>query len=190
VGTIEFGSLDDQADEAPMRPIIDIGELVCRSADDPLAAGQSDPWHGPDVEFAFDASTDPFQEFFEQEERIVDRYSGRSPDEFSRQHRVASADGAARVRQLAELPESRPAAGCDAVSRAVAPQPRPDAAAVADGVGWPPAGYGVDSVAEIDDTDMVVIEEDLLINSGGRPAVAAVRLGDYRRLFARLRRGG
>ena len=37
---------------------------------------------------------------------------------------------------------------------------------------------------------MVVIEEDLLVHAGGRPAVAAVRLGDYRRLFARLRRGG
>ena len=37
---------------------------------------------------------------------------------------------------------------------------------------------------------MVVIEEDLLALPGGLPAVAAVRLGDYRRLFARLRRGG
>jgi hypothetical protein len=46
------------------------------------------------------------------------------------------------------------------------------------------------AAAEVDDSDMVVIEEDLLAQPGGRPAVAAVRLGDYRRLFARLRRGG
>ena len=190
VGTIEFGSLDDQADEGPMRPFIDIGELVCRSADDPIAAGQSDPWRGPDVEFAFDASTDPFQEFFEQEERIVDRYSRRSPDELSLQHLVAGVDGAAHVRQLAELQESRPSAAADVGSYAVGPQPQPDASAAADGGGWSPAGHGIGAAAEIDDTDMVVIEEDLLIHSGGRPAVAAVRLGDYRRLFARLRRGG
>ena len=44
--------------------------------------------------------------------------------------------------------------------------------------------------ADVDDSDMVVIEEDLLAQPAGRPAVAAVRLGDYRRLFARLRRGG
>jgi hypothetical protein len=42
----------------------------------------------------------------------------------------------------------------------------------------------------VDDADMVVIEEDLLATPAGPPAVAAVRLGDYRRLFARLRRGG
>jgi hypothetical protein len=190
VGTIEFGSLDDQADEGPMRPFIDIGELVCRSADDPIAAGQSDPWRGPDVEFAFDASTDPFQEFFEQEERIVDRYSTRSPDELSLQHLVAGVDGAAHVRQLAESQESRPSAAADVGSYAVGPQSQPDASAAADEGGWSPAGHGIGAAAEIDDADMVVIEEDLLIHSGGRPAVAAVRLGDYRRLFARLRRGG
>jgi hypothetical protein len=46
------------------------------------------------------------------------------------------------------------------------------------------------AAAELDDDDMVVIEEDLLAAPGVRPTVAAVRLGDYRRLFARLRRGG
>ena len=36
----------------------------------------------------------------------------------------------------------------------------------------------------VDDADMVVIEEDLI------PATSAVRVGGYRDLFARLRRGG
>jgi hypothetical protein len=41
-----------------------------------------------------------------------------------------------------------------------------------------------------DDSDMVVIEEDLeAVPTPGRPVVAAVRPGDYRSLFARLRRG-
>jgi len=42
-----------------------------------------------------------------------------------------------------------------------------------------------------DDSDMVVIEEDLYVDPHApEPAVQAVRLGDYSRLFARLRRGG
>jgi hypothetical protein len=53
-----------------------------------------------------------------------------------------------------------------------------------------PGPHVTPAVADVDDSDMVVIEEDLLAQPGGQPAVAAVRLGDYRRLFARLRRGG
>ena len=40
-----------------------------------------------------------------------------------------------------------------------------------------------------DDSDMVVIEEDLDESPAARPEVVAVRPGDYRSLFARLRRG-
>jgi hypothetical protein len=57
----------------------------------------------------------------------------------------------------------------------------------------PPADHGppvTAAAAELDDSDMVVIEEDLLAQPVGQSVVAAVRLGDYRRLFARLRRGG
>ena len=42
-----------------------------------------------------------------------------------------------------------------------------------------------------DDSDMVVIEEDRYPDPNStNSTVAAVRLGDYSRLFARLRRGG
>jgi hypothetical protein len=126
------------------------------------------------VEFVFDASADPFQEFFEQEERIVERYLMSSTDDFSRHPHVSSCEGAALVRQLAEVEDHRPPCS-------------------------PPGGqptaveretHATMAAAELDDDDMVVIEEDLLSPPGVRPAVAAVRLGDYRRLFARLRRGG
>ena len=50
----------------------------------------------------------------------------------------------------------------------------------------PPAAADADA----DDSDMVVIEEDVEpFQTPGRPVVAAVRPGDYRSLFARLRRG-
>jgi hypothetical protein len=52
-----------------------------------------------------------------------------------------------------------------------------------------PAAVGPEAGADPDDSDMVVIEEDLGDAPCGRPAVVAVRPGDYRSLFARLRRG-
>jgi len=190
VGMIEFGSLDDQTDEGVMRPFTDIGAIVGRSAEKPVADDRTDPWHGPDVEFAFDASADPFQEFFEQEERIVERFSSRNHHEFGRQQPLAGLDGAAIVRQLAELGETRRPAHAGGGVGPVDHRPQHDAATLAEGGGRPLAAHGAGAAAEIEDADMVVIEEDLLVQSGSRPAVSAVRLGDYRRLFARLRRGG
>ena len=189
MGVIEFGSLDDQPGDETTRPFTDLGGSLDREDEEPIRVGQSDPWHGPDVEFVFDASTDPFQEFFEQEERIVERYLMRSPDDFSRHQHVASCEGAALVRQLAELADSRP-------GTAAAPGGGRKQSGVSEqngGIPQPPAEPShlvVTTAAELDDSDMVVIEEDLLAQSTGKPVVAAVRLGDYRRLFARLRRGG
>ena len=190
VGVIEFGSLDDQHDDqhddGPRRPFADISAIIGQGDHEPTRAAQPDPWHGPDVEFVFDASTDPFQEFFEQEERIVERYLVRSPDDFSRHQHVASCEGAALVRQLADLADNRPRVidggrtrgGMEHSSEGAMPQ------------AVEPCHHATPAVADADDSDMVVIEEDLLAQPGGQPAVAAVRLGDYRRLFARLRRGG
>jgi type II secretory pathway predicted ATPase ExeA len=193
VGVIEFGSLDDQpisrVGDVPMRPLATLREIIGMDDLEPTHAVSPDPWHGPDVEFVFDASTDPFQEFFEQEERIVERYLMRSPDDFSRHQHVASCEGAALVRQLAELADGQPGEDSgphDGRSRG--------------GIAGPSGGESLPVIeqrprvtptaADVDDSDMVVIEEDLLAQPAGRPAVAAVRLGDYRRLFARLRRGG
>jgi type II secretory pathway predicted ATPase ExeA len=193
VGVIEFGSLDDQPisrpGDVPMRPLATLREIIGMDDHEPTRAVGPDPWHGPDVEFVFDASTDPFQEFFEQEERIVERYLMRSPDDFSRHQHVASCEGAALVRQLAELADSHSVVDSgqhDGRSRG--------------GIAGPSGGESLPVIeqgprvtppaADVDDSDMVVIEEDLLAQPAGRPAVAAVRLGDYRRLFARLRRGG
>lgn len=195
VGVIEFGSLDDQPGEDRIGSFADVGAILEGEDAEPPRRSHVDPWHGPDVEFVFDASTDPFQEFFEQEERIVERYLVRSPDDFSRHQHVASREGAAMVRHLAELADlaepsvNRPAPAAAPVGG------RPQGTACDKAVDAPPppseAGPRVAAAAaELDDSDMVVIEEDLLAQCESRPAVAAVRLGDYRRLFARLRRGG
>jgi hypothetical protein len=189
VGVIEFGSLDDQPGDIPTEEFADAGSILGRDDDGESRGGRIDPWHGPDVEFVFDASADPFQEFFEQEERIVERYLVRSPDEFTGHQRVTSCEGAALVRQLAELADTRP--GTAAGHGGGRPHAgEPDQTGGSPQPPSAPSPLVATAAAELDDSDMVVIEEDLLAQSSGRPVVAAVRLGDYRRLFARLRRGG
>jgi type II secretory pathway predicted ATPase ExeA len=130
------------------------------------------PWSGPEVELVFDGIEDPFAEYFADAERIVERYVVRGPADFSDCRHVASREGTSLSRQLptADHPP-------------VAADPRPRSAPIA-----PATPVVVDAA---DDADMVVIEEDLWM-----PPVEAdrrvipVRLGDYRRLFARMRRGG
>jgi type II secretory pathway predicted ATPase ExeA len=129
-----------------------------------------DPWQGPEVELVFDPSADPFEEYFEQEERVIERYVMRGPDDFSDRRHVASREGLAMARRLDAYEQIQ--------APAVAARGQADDAS-------PPAPE-----AEADDSDMVVIEEDLFEHpSDIRKSIFAVRPGDYRRLFARLRRG-
>ena len=138
------------------------------------------PWSGPEVELVFDGIEDPFAEYFADAERVVERYVVRGPADFSDRRHVASREGASLSRQLPSADHPPVVADTRARSGPVAPAPPvvvPVVASVADDV--------------VDDADMVVIEEDLWM-----PPVEAdrrvipVRLGDYRRLFARMRRGG
>jgi hypothetical protein len=100
----------------------------------------------------------------------------RGPDDFSGHRHVASREGAAMARKLEPFErESLPAASPVVVPVDDEREEEPVAAAVA---------------TEHDDSDMVVIEEDILEHpSVARRSIFAVRPGDYRSLFARLRRG-
>jgi type II secretory pathway predicted ATPase ExeA len=192
LSTIEFGSLDEEVftrfDDA-VEGVPVAGPAASRQADDGFR-GNVDPWHGPDVEFVFDADADPFQEFFEQEERIVDRYLVRSGDGFGGQPRVSSREGEAIVRELMELEGER----ATKAGRELAGGRGRDGGVGARETAAASAGGTTTSenaeAAACDDADMVVIEEDMLVPASAQPSIAAVRLGDYRRLFARLRRGG
>ena len=173
-GVVEFGSFGDDspretdavgAGTGRRR----VGQEECGSTfhhDDASPAG--DPWRGPEVELVFDAAKDPFEEYFEQEERIMERYVMRGPEDFSGHRHVASREGAAIARHLDACERHVP-------GPAAAPSPTTLAA---------PTG-------DVDDSDMVVIEEDILEHPSelrGK-SIFAVRPGDYRSLFARLRRG-
>jgi general secretion pathway protein A len=167
VGVIEFGSLVDDLG-APQTSIVADDEPLDGAASRPSAAQvdavAADPFHGPEVELVFDPSLDPFEELFQQEERVVQRYVMRGPDDFSGHRHVASREGAAMARKLEACERDPSPAAAPALVSAVQADP--------------------------DDSDMVVIEEDILDQpSASRKSIVAVRPGDYRSLFARLRRG-
>lgn len=165
---IEFGNFDTPfCDDAAVDPCDDtVLEAMAGEpgvAESPSSRG-IDPVSGPDVELVFDSSTDPFEEFFVGEQR-VERVLVRGPDDFSSHLHVASREGTAMAKELKCFE-------------------RESAAAMADEA---PIAAGSDA----DDSDMIVIEEDILEHpSVGRRSIFAVRPGDYRQLFARLRRGG
>jgi hypothetical protein len=162
-GVIEFGGLDEDTFDGGGTVVAD------HDARPPRTGDARDPWSGPDVELVFDASGDPFEEFFEQERQAVERFLVRGPDDFSGCRHVASREGDAMARKL------------EAVERIELPSVS---------TGAPAEPSAVAAAPEFDDADMVVIEEDLQEPPvGDRPAVVAVRPGDYRSLFARLRRG-
>ena len=106
------------------------------------------------------------------------------PDDFSGCRHVASREGQSMGRLLASIADVTPR---PAEVEDHHPAHTPAAQAAEPAVMAAASGNGVE--AEIDDADMVVIEEDVLPAGGGTPAVFAVRPGDYRSLFTRLRRG-
>jgi type II secretory pathway predicted ATPase ExeA len=142
-----------------------------------------------DIELIFDppfteeehvSRPDPFAEIFADEEAVAERFLMNGPDDFHNRLHVSCREGEAMARQL-------PA--CDA-----GPVTAPEAPHEISKTEFVPeedtAGDGrVESV--MDDSDMVVIEEDIHVDPcESEQSVQPVRLGDYSRLFARLRRGG
>ena len=171
--TIEFGGLDEDpfevnpADAGSTRQPAGVGEL----------------WHGPDVELVFDAGGDPFAELFEHDGDSHPGMAGH--DGFSGCPQVSSREGQALARLLASF-ERQPDAELPVRRPAATEPPRPTTPA---GQAMPTAGDQANAAMADDDADMVVIEEDLTEAATTAPAVVAVRPGDYRSLFSRLRRG-
>lgn len=122
VSTISFGTLDDsfgddwwcgttpgQTDEGPEiradRPhrIARVGKDASENAVGTSASTPTnvDPFQGPDVEFCFDSSSDPFNELFEDDGRATERGRGGSGGEFRNCQRVTSPEGGGLARDLA-----------------------------------------------------------------------------------------
>ncbi len=187
---VEFGGFGDDTVLETDAPAASDGPAERPAvADHRAQVAGLDPWRGPEVELVFDATDDPFTEFFEQEERVMERYVMRGPDDFASHGHVASREGAAIARQLDSFDRVGQAVGQASACQPSHPlpsacrspsMPTPVAPAVVEG-----------DLPESDDDDMVVIEEDILEHpaEARRKSIFAVRPGDYRSLFARLRRG-
>ena len=158
-------------------------------------AGAGDPWSGPEVEFVFDPADDPFEEYFDPAGPVAERFLVRGPDDFRDRLHVASREGA----DLAGRIEAWERA--EAVSQAVGHSSpgrdrggEPLRTAGGETASSPMAAIetapAADSAIAIDDSDMVLIEDDEYVAADDvKRSIFAVRPGDYRSLFARLRRG-
>ena len=176
--------------------VIDCGgddEVMMRVQTRPLADRLNQ--QTDDIELIFDppfavddgvSRPDPFAEIFADEEMVVERFVMNGPDDFENRLHVASREGQMMARQLPAC-ELAAATTPDEPNEIAEAEFVPGEDAVAGERGEPEPEIESDP----DDSDMVVIEEDLYVDPHApEPAVQAVRLGDYSRLFARLRRGG
>jgi len=156
---------------------------------EPAEAASADPWDGPDIELVFDPSSDPFEELFADEERVVERYVMTGPDDFRERRQVKSREGHSMGRLLASI-------GRDMAERPKVSQPAEAVATPCDESVAPSdnseshLSMTIAVEGDLDDTDMVVIEEDMYeVGSETAAPVLSVRPSDYRSLFTRLRRG-
>ena len=190
VPSLESESLMNDGDETTLE-LDDVGPGSSGSRSEIVAfqGRTADPWQGPEVELVFDPAHDPFEEYFEQEERVVERMLVRGPDDFRDRLHVSSREGSemgSRLdewERLAEGEAARQATGASARERV--------GRVAAAGSGSAAAEPAVmEAEQAIDDSDMVVIEEDDYASAEAvKTSIFAVRPGDYRSLFARLRRG-
>jgi type II secretory pathway predicted ATPase ExeA len=181
VSVIEFGSLDDEPGYGA-EPAGDADSLSADTADmadlpEPVVEA-SNPWKGPDVELVGEGASDPFEEYFSPgaergQTSGADPRAEAGPGECAR---VSSREGEAIARLLADFER----AGALPLER-VAAEPR-TARENEQRHRDDPRRADVD---DADDSDMILIEDDV----DESPSVFAVRPGDYRRLFTRLRRG-
>jgi hypothetical protein len=198
-GVIEFGSLDDQADGTPSpshdvkasapalrislpaeeaeadgpepdRQIHRIERLLAEVGDDFQPAGSI----GPEIELRFEGEVHPFQEQFEHEEVVADRYRATA---------VVAATPKAEPQ-----PEPEPAPEPELVSvSASAPAPDPWAADDRQERFSPPLAAD-DRQAKFSPLLGADEGQEKCPPTPSSPA-APVRRHEYRQLFARLRRG-
>jgi len=202
---IEFCSLEDElllrhdvpAGDVPGSNVPDSDVPGSHAATDVVAfeEGGGDPWSGPEVELVFDPAEDPFEEYFHAEEPVAERLVVRGPDDFRDRLHVASREGtdlAGRIEAWERAEAVAAAAGKSEGGRGRASEPvRTTGGEMASA---PTAAHDTSpaagSAVAIDDSDMVVIEDDEYVAADDlKRSIFAVRPGDYRSLFARLRRG-
>lgn len=176
LGVVEFGADDG---------CIEVGESFSAGPAAEREPPADDPWGGPDVELVFDGG-DPFDAFFDRDGREGDRYRIEGPEGFGDCRQVASREGRAMGKLLASIgrdEQAGQAGRSGGVERADAGPANDIGVAVAHG------GEAGDESDVIDDSDMVVIEEDLSEAGDAERSVFSVRPSEYRNLFTRLRRG-
>jgi type II secretory pathway predicted ATPase ExeA len=206
-GVIEFGGLDDEPPHeepaaVPFRTFSgDVPQPVAKLAqiEDQLAALEDDFQPvgsiGPEVELSFPELAHPFQERFDEEEIIIDRYASLEAETMRHRPRVNSREGQELGQLLAQhvLPADRGVSVAEAPAQAEVWFDAPPQEALT----TPPAPAVIAQPQQIaasqageHDADLIVIEDaPRAVRSRPVQAPGKVRRQEYRQLFKQLRRG-
>ena len=149
---------------------------------------------GPEVELSFPELAHPFQERFEEEEIVIDRYASLESETLRHRPRVKSLEGSELGRLLAQhaLATDRGTAVAESAAQTepwfdAPPQEALTAPASPVVIASQPAAV---NLTEESDADLIVIEDAPRAMQPRlvQPA-AKVRRQEYRQLFKQLRRG-
>jgi hypothetical protein len=167
---VPFRALSGETPE-PVAKLAQIEDQLASIEDDFQPVGSI----GPEVDLSFPELAHPFQERFDKEEIVIDRYASLEAETLRHRPRVKSREGQELGRLLAQhvLPEDQAIAVAEHPTQRIAP------------------ATPANSAQPHDDADIIVIEDAL---RGERPVpappAAKVRRQEYRQLFRQLRRGG
>ena len=145
---------------------------------------------GPELELVFE---DPFQEEFEKEEVVADRYwpAGDLPGDLNGETEQLEQDQTPQTPDLADRrPVDAPIAGREQPAGAALPLGQQESVVA-------PRRAERDTLLlhrqqaleESDDEDMLIVEDDYDHASAAACSIVAVRHQEYGRLFTKLRRG-
>ncbi len=166
----------------------------------------------PEVELVFQSTSNPFDESFDEEEVVIDRYTAIETDALANRPRVTSSESLALSALLtpferepqpsvavaaASWPGGTPDEHRNVESRAKTPLVKPSQTAAVDAPlkasGGPPAQRPWTETVprdELVDEDLIVVEEPPeQIISVSKKLAPRVKRQEYRQLFAKLRRG-
>ncbi|MBI1249819.1 AAA family ATPase [bacterium] len=173
--TIEFGSLDDPDSPSEFPSVVRFEERSPHQVEEefsPVAEQE------PEVELIFQNATNPFEERFEQEEVVLDRFASLGDQHLSGFRRVTSPDNS-EIAAFLVGGDSNPAE-VDVVQPQFA---HADSLVVT-------RDYSTDSTSfmDLDDRDIIVIESNDRAEQEEHPKMPPPRRRTYRQLFSQLRR--
>ncbi len=181
-GVIEFGTLEEGLEDAPADypSVVRFDERYEQQDAEQLPAASADA--SPEVELVFQNATNPFEERFQEEEIVLDRFASLGDTTWDGIRRVASPRHSEIAALLVDGPDSSHRAQVDVVQPQYA-----DTEAMIVSRDFTTAATGF---SDTDDRDIILIdsERDGTPHASPHLPAATPRRRTYRQLFSQLRR--